>query len=42
MPPVLNQAAALAMAQAMMPEDRSRYAVRLLNERYWLVKHQNS
>ena len=38
----LNQAAALAMAQSMMPAPQARYAVQRFDERYCLVKHQNS
>ena len=38
----LNQAAALAMAQSMMPAAQARYAVQRFDERYCLVKHQNS
>lgn len=38
----LNQAAALAMAQSMMPAAEARYAVQRFDERYCLVKHQNS
>ena len=38
----LNQAAALSMAQSMMPASEARYAVQRFDERYCLVKHQNS
>jgi len=38
----LNQAAALAMAQSMMPAAQARYAVQRFDEGYCLVKHQNS
>ena len=38
----LNQAAALAMAQSMMPAAQARYAVQRFDERYCLVKHQNN
>lgn len=38
----LNQSAALAMAQSMMPAAQARYAVQRFDERYCLVKHQNS
>ena len=38
----LNQAAALAMAKSMLPSADARYAVQRFDERYCLVKHQNS
>ena len=38
----LNQAAALSMAKSMMPATEARYAVKRFDERYCLVKHQNS
>jgi hypothetical protein len=38
----LNQAAALAMAESMLPSADARYAVQRFDERYCLVKHQNS
>lgn len=38
----LNQAAALAMAKSMLPTAEARYAVQRFDERYCLVKHQNS
>ena len=38
----LNQAAALSMAKSMMTASEARYAVQRFDERYCLVKHQNS
>ena len=38
----LNQAAALSMARSLMPPAQARYAVQRFDERYCLVKHQNS
>ena len=38
----LNHAAALSMAKSMMPASEARYAVQRFDERYCLVKHQNS
>ena len=38
----LNQAAAFSMAKSMMPASEARYAVQRFDERYCLVKHQNS
>ena len=38
----LNQAAALALASSMMSPSQARYAVQRFDERYCVVKHQNS
>ena len=38
----LNQTAAMSMAGSMLPPSEARYAVQRFDERYCLVKHQNS
>ena len=38
----LNQTAAMSMAKSMLPPSEARYAVQRFDERYCLVKHQNS
>jgi hypothetical protein len=38
----LNQAAALALAKSMLAPAQARAAVQRFDERYCLIKHQNS